>query len=235
MALIQPKQITKFLSGYVRVSAFSATGASSTVTTPVTTALSTAGEGGVSVPLQVFSSTQSGVVTTGANNRVEIYDATNKLKIKDGSGNEVYGRLTQSAGVYTLTYYILSTGTETAYTAFSSTSIDFEFAYQFDFLTLPSAFAIGVKSRNVSDDPAGAAGGFTPSEEAIAVTATNTLAALSFTPLASSLVLIVNGKTEHCLDSPAPFTFSGTSITWSAANAGYALATTDKVVAVYRR
>jgi hypothetical protein len=229
MSLLKAKQIDKQLAGLIRVVGFSASGTSDPVTADITTALSTAGEGGVSVPLQVADTTQIGVVTSSPNNRVEIYDGTTLAKLDDGSGNEVYGRLTQASNVYTLSYYSLVSGVETAYTM-SAIDIDFEFAYKFDFARLPYDFAIGIKTRNVGDDPS--SGGTPVFREAIAVTGTNTLADLTKTPI-GSMELLINGQALSSVDSPAPFTRSGKALTWSASNAGYALATTDKVVAVY--
>ena len=46
----------------------------------------------------------------------------------DGSGNVVYGRLTEASGVWTLSYYVLISGTETAY-SFGSAS-DVRYYYQ---------------------------------------------------------------------------------------------------------
>jgi hypothetical protein len=228
MSQLQSKQVFKLVSGWIRVSGFTASGTSGVVTTVVTNALSTAGEGGVSVPLQDASASQVGVLVSG-NNRVEIYDATTKLKIKDLDGNEVYGRLTSSSNVYTLTYYVLVNGVETSY-SFTSTSIDFEFIYRFDFERVPPDFAVTISTRNVAQDPSGSGG--TVKRESLAVTGTNTINSLTKTPL-NGVTLLVNGQGESSAGSPAPFTVSGKAITWSASNAGYSLATTDKVVAVY--
>lgn len=229
MSLLQAKQINKQLAAYVRVSGFSASGTSDPVTTDITTVLSTAGEGAVSVPLQVADTTNIGVITTG-NNRVEIYDATTKLKLQDG-GNEIYGRLTESSNVYTLSYFTLVAGVETAY-SFATTVIDFEFAYKFDFNRLPFASIINVKTRNVSDDPSNSGTGGLGIVEVLTVTAPNTLANLTKTPN-GGVILFVNGQGITSADSPAAFTRSGKELTWSATNAGYALATTDLVVANY--
>jgi len=229
MTLLQSKQVSRLFQSYIRVSGFTAAGADDVVTTAITTALSTAGDGGVSVPLQVFSASQVGVVTTGANNRIEIYNATTKAKILTTGGNEVYGRLTESSNVYTLTYYELASGVETAYT-FASTSIDFEFVYQFDFYRVPAAFAIGVTTRNISQDPASSGGSVF--REPITVTGTNTLNNLTKTPI-TSVALVVNGLTESTVDGTPAFSVLNKVITWSASNAGYSLATTDKVTAVY--
>jgi len=225
---IKSKQIEKLVSSWIRVSGFTASGTSGVVTTVITTALSTAGDGGVSVPLQDASLTQVGVVVSG-NNRVEIYDSTTKQKIKDTNGNEVYGRITSASNVYTLTYYVLVNGTETSY-SFESTSIDFEFVYRFDFERLPQDFAVAVSTRNVAQDPTNARG--VPIIESITVTGTNTINNLTKRPL-YGVALIINQTYVSSAESPAFFTVSGKAITWSASNAGYSLATTDKVVAVY--
>lgn len=230
---IQSKQIEHIQSAYVRVAGFSATGATGNATTAITTALGTAGRGGVAVPLQVSTGEDSvGVVTTGAHNRVELYSATSKQKISDSTGNEVYARLTQSGGVYTLTYYSLVAGTETAYTFDESTSIDFEFAYRFDFHRIPADAGIGVKQRNVDDDSDG--GGGDAFQEQLTVTALNTLSALSKTPVSSTAVLLfINGVAYSPVGGSAPFSVSGKTITWSSANAGFDIETTDRVVAGY--
>lgn len=233
---IPAKQIEKILAAFVRVSAFTANGTSDTVTTPITSALSTAGNGGASVPLQVSSGvTVVGVVTASGKNLVALYDATTKLKLTDGSDNEVYARLTESGGAYTLTYYSLVAGTETSYSFASDTSIDFEFIYRFDFDRLPSDAIATTQQRNVSDDPASGGASTAQMIEVIACTSTNTLDDLSETPTATtSVILYVNGVAINAFGGgSAAFSISGVAITWSASNAGFALATTDKVLAVY--
>lgn len=226
MAQVRSKQIKKLIDAYVGVSGFTASGTSTDVTADITTALTTAGEGSVSVPLQLASASQIGVITSG-NNRVEIFDATTKLKL-DSNGLEIYGRMTESTGTYTLEYYVLDSGVETAVTV--ATDIDFEFPYRFDFKRVPPNFAINVKTKYVGDDPSG--GVFSLIREARTVTALNTLANLSKTPL-FGVTLIVNGVSESSSDSPAPFTVAGKVITWNATNAEYTLETTDKVTAQY--
>lgn len=228
---IKLKNITATFAGYVRVNAFTADGASDVATTAITAALSTAGRGGVSVPLQVSASEEgAGIIATG-NNRIEIYDAGTEAKIRDTGGNEIYARLTHSTGVYTVTYYSLVAGVETAYTAFSTRSIDFEFPYRFDMARLPSDFAIAVRARNVTDDPAGGAVSFC---EQLTVTGTNTLSNLTKTPTSSTnIILFVNGESVDAFGSgSAAFSVIGKAITWNAANI-FTLETTDRVIAWY--
>jgi len=60
-----------------------------------------------------------GVVTSGTYNKVLITQASGVEEgdaFTDSLGNVVYGRLTESSGTWTLSYYVLLSGTETAYT-----------------------------------------------------------------------------------------------------------------------
>jgi hypothetical protein len=225
------KQIARLFDAYVRMTAIAGVGASTTVTTALTTALGTAADGGGSMPVQVSTTTAVGVVTTAGKNKMLLYANGTQIPMVDGSGNEVYARLTEAAGVYTATYFVLIAGVETAYTL-PSTSIDLEFIYKYDFDRLPSDFAVNVSARHVTDDPAGSNTGFV--DELRIPTATNTIAALSFTPNPlSSLELVVNGQTLMAVDGS--FSNAGTAVTWIPAVAGYNLETTDKVIARYRK
>jgi hypothetical protein len=230
---IKAKQIERVIAAPVRVGGLSVAGSTSstTVTTPITTALSTVADGS-SVPLQVSSGNGPGVITTGANNRIEIYNATTKDKILAANGEEVYGRLTEAGAVYTLSYFTLpNSGTETAYTFTVATSIDFEFSYRFNLHQLPTDAIIGMRTRNVSDDPASGNSGGGPFGESLAITATNTITALTKTPVAASTVeVIINGQSQR---PGIDFTVSGKSINWVPAAAEFDLATNDAAYVHY--
>lgn len=88
----------------------SLTGASGT-STVVTTEMSGKSPGGDSVT--------AGVITTG-NNKVVIKDSSTETFIEDAGGQRVYGRVTESAGVWTVTYYTNEAGVETAHSLASS-------------------------------------------------------------------------------------------------------------------
>ena len=234
MALLDRAQLSWLQ--YARIGAinFSASGADDVVTTAITTVLSTAGDGGVAVPLQVASATLIGVVTATTDNVCLIVNTATKRPVADATGNEVYGKLTEAAGVYTLTYFSLIAGTETPYTGFSATGIDFYFIYQFDAYRFPRNSGTALSGKVIQQDPSGSAGS-TNRIEKVTVTALNTLAALSFAPTATTnIILHVNGKSENAFGGGnAAFSVSGTAVTWSAANAGYALQTTMDVIAQY--
>lgn len=76
-------------------------------------------------------STVEGVVVTPGLNKTFIFDS-NGDKIEDGSGNEVYGRLTYLTGVWTLSYYSLVVGVETPYSFASPTDLQWFFQQLFN-------------------------------------------------------------------------------------------------------
>jgi hypothetical protein len=92
-----------------------ATGGSTVVTTEMTGKIASAG------------SASLGVVVTAPYNKAPVRQGSgvNKGdKYVDGSGNEVYARITFSAGVWTLTYYVDLSGVETAYSFSGSNDVD---------------------------------------------------------------------------------------------------------------
>lgn len=229
---VQPKQIQKNLQAWVGIASFAtAGGTSDTITTTLTTALSTAGNGGVSVPLQVGSAAQMGVNTAAGFNVTPVYVAGTKDVLLDASGQEVYGKITNSGSAWTLSYFSIVSGTETAYTIAASTSIDFEVPYVFTFELLPLTAITAAMQRHVAPDPSANAG--RTQADALTVTATNTVSALSRAYAGPWAMLLVNGVTYTNFGPTPPFSISGTAVTWSAANAGFALATTDEVKAIY--
>lgn len=235
MPLFSRKQIHATLDGYVRITSLSATGTSTNISTALSTALGTAGRNGVSVPVQVSSGTEvMGVVTA---KRVEIFDGTTKLKVSDGSlaGNdEVYGKITEAAGVYTLSYFTNEAGTETAYSFPTSTSIIPEFPYRYDFARLPPDFAISITQRNGSDDPRGGSS-VNLQTEILAVTGINVIASLTKTPnITSNVSLFVNGIQYDSLGgASASFSVASKAISWSTVNGGFSIEVGDRVVASY--
>lgn len=62
------------------------------------------------------TATIAGVLTTNPLNRVEIVTKNDLTYIEDAGGQKVYGRLTESGGVWTLSFFTNEAGTETAHT-----------------------------------------------------------------------------------------------------------------------
>lgn len=223
--LLQPKQIKKPLIGRMGITGFTAAGTSNVVTTELTAAATADG-----VPVQVGTSSTEGFITTGTNNKALIVDATSKAAIEI-DGNEVYGRITEAAAVYTLSYYTLVSGVETAATL--AQDIDFFPAYNYDLKNLPNDVLIRVRATSVGEDPSSQSGRPIRNEK-LTVTGTNTFASptLAYTPIDNSVAIYINGKAETEGASEA-FTRSGKDLTWDATDAKYDLETTDDVVVHY--
>lgn len=234
MTLLDKSQIDSLQFARIGALNLSATGGSTVVTSALTTVLATSGDGGVSVPLQPSTNSTVGLVTTGTDNVALIAATATKRPIADSNNNEVYAKLTEASGVYTLSYFSLVAGTETAFSFPSATNIDFYFVYQFDAARMPRNAGVSLNSRIIQQDP-GAASSSLIKFEKLTVTALNAVSALTIAPSsATSIRLEVNGKTENPFGgASAAFSVSGTAVTWSAVNAQYPLRTTFDVVAFY--
>lgn len=88
--------------------------AASGTSTVITTEMSGKTPGG--------TSSAAGVITTAPNNLAHIVDASSGTFIEDAGGQRVYGRITEAATVWTLSFYTNEAGTETAH-SLTSTNI----------------------------------------------------------------------------------------------------------------
>lgn len=79
----------------------------------------------------------AGVATAAPENRCEIRNATTETYIEDGEGQRVYGRITESGGVWTLSFYTNEAGVETAH-SLSSQDILVAFKEVFTLDTIPT-------------------------------------------------------------------------------------------------
>lgn len=233
------KQIDWVMSAGVNVVGFTTTAsASDNVTAAITSALSGAGRGGASVPLTISGGEDSqGTIVAGDYARIEIETTLNKDKIAgDSDDNEVYGRLSESTGTYTLSYHYLDdTGTEQAYNFAAATDINFTFNYRFTAATIPADAIIGQQGTQISQDPGGNRTKL--KKERLSVTALNTLSDLT-SPIADStqLKLIINGIIYHT-GTGEPVTLTGQTPAWNPAAFGsqdaWDIETTDTVFAEY--
>jgi len=230
--MIRTKQISWVTGAPIRLTGVNINGSSINITSQLSNSLATVGRGGVSVPLQVSTLEGVGLITSQPLNIVQVYTSNTQLRLADVDGNEVYGRLTEASGVYTLSLFSLVNGAETA-TSLSNVSIDLDINYRFDFTRLPTDFAISV-SKTVSNDPRVNAGASVYTQQ-LTVTGLNTLSALSKTPSTlSNLAIIVNDVPYYSFGgSTAKFTLSNKVVTWNAITAGYSLESSDYVVAHY--
>jgi hypothetical protein len=143
------------------------------------------------VSSQFSSSTPStgsnvaGVVVNNPQNKVIIRNSATDNLYSDGSGNTVYGRITNSGSTWTLSYYTEVTGVETAYTFGTSSGI--RFYYQ---LLSPILYAfnspydiLSYIIANLGSGSGGSGGGTAYAETPTGViNASNTSFTLSHTP-----------------------------------------------------
>lgn len=61
------------------------------------------------------SPTSAGVITGPPSNRVQLFDPNDGSFIEDGTGKRVFGRLTEAAGVWTLSFFVFDAGVEVAH------------------------------------------------------------------------------------------------------------------------
>ena len=237
--LIRRKQIDWVISAGVQVQSFSSSAANSdNVTAAITAALNNAGRGGRAVPLVISGGEeQQGVIANGDFARIEVESAGSKDKIDgDTNGNEVYGRLSESSGTYSLGYFYLDdNGTEQEYTFDAPQDLNFSFNYRFIADSLPADAIIGQTGMQISQDVGGSRQRIV--RERLAVTGTNTLSSVSQEIADPAQVeLIVNGVV-YSTSTGDPVTVTGQAIGWDPAAFGaekaWNIVTTDSVTVTY--
>lgn len=85
-------------------------------------------------------SVTEGVITSAPSNRVDIVELGTFREIEDASGHRVYGRITEAASVWTLSYFVNIAGTETAH-SLSSQNITYAYKEVFTQFTRPTISA----------------------------------------------------------------------------------------------
>lgn len=231
--LLSKKQLKYAVPAFLELSNVSVTGSSKDVTSLLSTLLSTAGAGGSSVPLQVGSliTDTQGIITNAGLNLVSIKNALSEKAIFDKiTGREVFARISESAGVYTISFFIKDdAGVETAYAFASATNIDIDFRYAFSVGMLPEGAVEDVDTYLKFSGSGATAKQYA---EVLVATGTNALPNLTKTPSDGTLVIIeVNGQTLRSITGD--FTVTGKAITLNPTTVGYDVDSTDKVVASY--
>jgi hypothetical protein len=79
-----------------------------------------------------------GVITTPPYNNAYLIDGTDQTFIEDAGGQIVYGRITEAAGVWTLSFYTYESGVETAYNLPLTASVKVIFREVFNAATYPT-------------------------------------------------------------------------------------------------
>ena len=94
--------------------------------------------------------TSEGVPTDAPKNIVDLRNQDDHNPIVDIDGNEYFGRLTESGGVWTITYYVWKNGAETAQALQTTQDIEFMFPERSNLQDIPEDFA---RPLNFSDEP----------------------------------------------------------------------------------
>lgn len=229
---IQDYQLGSYRAGLVALSGFaSAGGASDNVSTALATLLSTCTRQGAALPAQsavlTSGSEAEGVITSTPLNKVAIRGA-NDQHIVDANGNDVYGRITLAGAVWTVTYYSMAGGTETAYTGIAAgTALTMLMPCLFQLFHYPYSADLMVEDLSV-DSELGLVGK-RPFAANLAITTANTVPNLPQAAV-GEVHLVINGINYSSLDTNPAFIVSGNAVTWSAANS-FTLAVGSNVVA----
>lgn len=148
--------VAQFATAYVPFSLASFSGYEVVVTLVLSTALATAGEGGVAVPaVPSAGASSTGVVVGGLGNRCEVYALSTNRKIADSSGNEVYARVTHDGTDFRLSFVSLVDGAETQHTFAAGSAIAVEVPYRFHRYVLPHDWFTRYNARRPYQDVQG--------------------------------------------------------------------------------
>lgn len=182
------------------------------------------------------SNTQAGVITTAPYNKVYIRNNTTGKAFEDASQRQVYGRLTESSGVWTISFYVLITGVETAYN-FNGTDDageTFDYTY-FEVVQIGNSDPRNVVNLFENIDEINSSNPLNHSHiiDPLTVTAQNVISDLSQVPKDTNDVKLEVNTAIYL--QGVHFTVSGQTITWTftSGSGGFNIETTDTVTAFY--
>jgi hypothetical protein len=118
--------INNYFAEWQSITKSAVTGTTSNITTEMTGKLADG------------SSTQQGVIVDAPSNKVAIFDSLTGQQFEDSQGQKVFGRITHSAGVWTLTFYTNEAGVETSYNFTVSSNLQVFFLEVFTLETRPT-------------------------------------------------------------------------------------------------
>jgi len=224
MSLIKSKQLDVLIGTIRQVPDAFTLAAAGSVTVTASFAGKTAGG----------NNTTSGVATTSPQNKVVLIRADNGEIVTDDQGTQVYGRLTEAAGVWTITYYTTDgAGGESAFTFATEDAVgklvDIRYPEVVQLKDVnPLDVVNGLDDVDESD--------FDPSKhqhqvDGFAATAAQTSFTLTQTPKNNVNVLMKVNGVDYRNGVGKDFTVSGTTATWL--NALFALEVDDDVLFVY--
>lgn len=183
------------------------------------------------------SDSNIGVYTQAPQNKVYLREKAGGKAIADGTAqnNQVYARLTELAGVWTLSFFTAPNGVETAFNFTGHADLGKEFDYRWcETIQLANAMPTAVVDVGESIDEILATSPAVHNhiQETIPVAANGQkVFTLSQTPKDDNdVVLTVNGL-RYNNGAGKDFTVAGTILTWT--DQSFAMETTDSVVVDY--
>jgi len=179
--------------------------------------------------------TTIGVIASTPHNKVFLRYAGTGQPIKDTeNGVSVFARLTESSGAWTLSYFTLINGTETAFdttglTEIVGKSVNFRYCEVVQYANFKPT-SIVYAGEGIDEYDASSASAHSHIQETLAVaTDEQTIFTLSQTPKdGNDVALAINGI--HYING-TDFTVLATALTWVSTD--FTLETTDKLVADY--
>lgn len=178
------------------------------------------------------SATTMGVVTDAPHNYIQIRSiADGKAIVDPTTGRSIFGRLTFASGVWTLSFFTLVGGTETAFNFSghpqSGTAISFRYCEMVAFENI-DPFAQVYNGENVDEVMLNGVRRYY--RNALTIT-TNSQTSLSLpkAPATDALDLTELSVNGQMMEYGTDYSISGSTLTWNTAAAGFSLSTTDKV------
>jgi hypothetical protein len=182
--------------------------------------------------------TTVGVIASAPNNKVYLREAGTGHQLKDEvSGASVFARLTEVSGAWTLSYFVLSNGTEVAYDftghPLVGANINFRWCEVVQAANHKPTSIVNA-GEGIDQYDASSVSSHHHINDSVVITSNGqTVLTLSQMPKdVNDVILIINSATYN---QPESFTVDGTSVTWVATGSagGFDLEVTDKVTAVY--
>ena len=182
--------------------------------------------------------TTAGVVASAPNNKIWLRLAGSGHQITDEvNGVSVFGRLTETSGAWTLSYFSLVNGTETPFDftghPSSGSNINFRWCEVVQAANFKPTSVVSA-GEGIDQYDASSVASHQHINDVIAITTDGqTSLTLSETPKdGADVILIINSAVYN---QPESFSVTGTTVTWTATagTGGFDLETTDKVVAQY--
>lgn len=179
------------------------------------------------------SDSVAGVYTNSPQNLVQIRLKSTGKGLIDTSSRQIYARLTEATGTWTLSFYVLVAGVETAYnfTGHSEAGNNLEYRWC-ESVQISQSLPTSVVSfgEGIDEFVAASSSAHLHKDDNLTVSSNGQTAfTLAATPKTGEpVMLVVNGVAYR---QTTYFTVSGTTLTWL--NVGFSMATTDEVTAYY--